>query len=99
MLSQSQSFFQAKLVTNLFANLILVTLGMGGGKFLERQRVKKPNQPRYGTELSVYYQANDMFVGNTVELNRFKFVIIDADEYAFRYMEQHSSEVKQHILL
>ncbi|XP_067948008.1 EF-hand domain-containing family member C2-like [Watersipora subatra] len=66
--------------------------GMGGGKFLERQRVKKPNQPRYGIELSEYYQASDMFVGNTVELNRFKFTIIDADEYAFRYMEQHSAE-------
>ena len=67
--------------------------GMAGGKFLERQRVKKPNQPRYGTELSEYYLARDMFVGNTVELNRFRFQLIDADEYAFRYMEQHASEV------
>jgi len=58
---------------------------------LERQRVKKPNQPRYGTELSDYYLASDMFVGNTVELNRFRFQLIDADEYAFRYMEQHAS--------
>ena len=66
---------------------------MAGGKFLERQRVKKPNQPRYGTELSEYYLARDMFVGNTVELNRFRFQLIDADEYAFRYMEQHASEV------
>lgn len=66
---------------------------MSGGKFLERQRVKKPNQPRYGTQLSEYYQANDMYVGNMVELNRFRFVLIDADEYAFRYMEQHQNEV------
>lgn len=60
---------------------------------MERQRVKKPNQPRYGTELSDYYLASDMFVGNTVELNRFRFQLIDADEYAFRYMEQHASAV------
>lgn len=66
---------------------------MAGGKFLERQRCKKPNQPRYGTQMSEYYQASDMFVGNTVELNRFRFQLIDADEYAFRYMENHSSEV------
>ncbi|KAF6040012.1 EFHC2 [Bugula neritina] len=66
--------------------------GMGGGKFLERQRVKKPNQPRYGTELSEYYKASDMFVGNVVELNKFRFVLIDADEYAFRYMEAHGDE-------
>lgn len=68
--------------------------GMGGGKFLERLRVKKPNQQRYGTEMSTYYQASDMFVGNTVELNSFEFMIIDADEYAFRYMEEHASEVR-----
>lgn len=73
--------------------LYICVIGMAGGKFLERQRVKKPNQPRYGVNKSEYYLASDMFVGNTVELNRFRFVLIDADEYAFRYMEQHASDV------
>lgn len=72
---------------------------MSGGKFLERQRVKTPGQPRYGTKMSEYYQASDMFVGNTVELNRFRFVLIDADEYAFRYMDQHQNEVRSVTLL
>jgi hypothetical protein len=35
-----------------------------------------------------------MFVGNHVEINKFQFVLIDADEYAYNYMERHSDEVK-----
>lgn len=60
---------------------------------MERGRVKKPNQPMYSTELSEYYKASDLFVGAHVQFNSFKFVLIDADEYAFHYMEQHCDEV------
>lgn len=66
--------------------------GIIGGKFLERGRVKKPDQPLFSTRLSEYYQACDMFVGNRVEINKFQFVLIDADEYAYNYMERHSDE-------
>ena len=53
--------------------------GIIGGKFLERSRVKKPNQERYSTELSQYYVASDLFVGARVLFNNFKFILIDAD--------------------
>ncbi|XP_064615278.1 EF-hand domain-containing family member C2-like [Liolophura sinensis] len=66
--------------------------GIIGGKFMERGRVKKPNQPMYSTELSEYYKANDLYVGAHVQFNSFKFVLTDADEYAFHYMEQHCDE-------
>ncbi|KAJ8310194.1 hypothetical protein KUTeg_012059 [Tegillarca granosa] len=66
--------------------------GIIGGKFLERTRVKKPNQPMYSTQMSEYYLAPDLYVGARVEFNSHKFVLIDADEYAFRYMEEHASE-------
>lgn len=66
---------------------------MIGGKFLERGRVKKPNQPSYSTQLSQYYTANDLHVGAHVEFNNHKFELIDADEYALRYMETHGGEV------
>ena len=68
--------------------------GIIGGKFLERGRVKKPNQERYGTQLSEYYMAQDMFIGAVVEFNKFQFMLIDADEYAFSYMEAHANEVR-----
>ncbi|XP_005096411.1 EF-hand domain-containing family member C2 [Aplysia californica] len=64
--------------------------GIIGGKFLERSRVKIPNQERYSTELSEYYSAQDLFVGARVCFNNFAFILIDADEYAFQFMEDNS---------
>jgi len=40
-----------------------------------------------------YYNAGDFYVGATLEFNRHRFVLIDADEYAFNYMEQHRDQV------
>lgn len=62
--------------------------GIIGGKFLERSRVKKPGNMRYSTQLSEYYSATDLYVGACVDFNNFKFILIDADEYAFLYMEK-----------
>uniref|UniRef100_A0A2C9JF73 EF-hand domain-containing family member C2 n=1 Tax=Biomphalaria glabrata TaxID=6526 RepID=A0A2C9JF73_BIOGL len=64
--------------------------GIAGGRFLERNRIKKPNQMRYSTEPSQYYAATDLYVGAHVDFNSFKFVLIDADEYAFKFMEDNS---------
>eukprot|EP00745_Piridium_sociabile_P001304 TRINITY_DN107989_c0_g1_i1.p1 TRINITY_DN107989_c0_g1~~TRINITY_DN107989_c0_g1_i1.p1 ORF type:complete len:748 (+),score=228.62 TRINITY_DN107989_c0_g1_i1:111-2354(+) len=69
--------------------------GIIGGKFLERGRVRKPDQMAYSTELSEYYMASDLFVGAMVNFNKHKFVLIDADEYAFRCMEEHPLEFPQ----
>jgi len=66
--------------------------GVIGGKFLERGRVKKPNQEPYSTTLSEYYTSKDLFVGAQVVFNNYRFKLIDADEYALRYMENHPEE-------
>lgn len=34
-----------------------------------------------------------MFIGASININSFRFVLIDADEYALRYMECHCNEV------
>jgi len=67
--------------------------GIIGGKFLERSRIKKPAQPLYSTTMSEYYLASDLYVGASVSFNNHKFNLIDADEYAFRYMENNASEL------
>lgn len=67
--------------------------GIIGGKFLERCRIKKPLQPLYSTRMSEYYLAPDLYVGAHVDFNSHKFILIDADEYAFRYMENNAAEV------
>ena len=66
---------------------------MIGGKFLERGRIKKPGQAIYKSEMSEYYMAHDFYVGARLVFNNFEFIIMDADEYAFRYMEQNADEV------
>ena len=68
-------------------------LGIIGGKFLERDRIKKPDQPAYSTQTSQYYQANDLYVGAVVEFHKHRFILLDADEYAYNYMERHPEMV------
>ena len=56
--------------------------------------MKKPDQPLYSTRLSEYYSAQDLYVGAAAEFNRHRFILIDADAYAFEYMERHAEEVR-----
>ena len=78
-----------------FSNIVMFTFtGIIGGKFLERGRVKKSNQPSFSTELSEYYSAQDLFVGTVVVFNSHRFILIDADDYAYCYMERHADEVR-----
>ncbi|XP_073255064.1 EF-hand domain-containing family member C2-like [Porites lutea] len=62
--------------------------GILGGKFLERGRIKKPDGVNY-------FFAPDLYIGANVEFHKYKFILIDADEYAVMYMEKHSSEFPQ----
>ncbi|KAE8622988.1 hypothetical protein XENTR_v10005450 [Xenopus tropicalis] len=66
--------------------------GMVGGKFLERSRVKKPGQQLFKSELSEYFRPEDLFVGARVNFNGFLFILVDADEYVFNYMERNANE-------
>ncbi|TGZ60658.1 hypothetical protein CRM22_008410 [Opisthorchis felineus] len=66
--------------------------GFKGGLFLERGRVKKPNTERFSVDPPDYYSPSDLYVGAEVIFNSFKFFILDADEYAYKYMEEHSAE-------
>jgi hypothetical protein len=66
--------------------------GVIGGKFLERGRIKKPNQELFKSAMSEYYKAQDLYVGAEVIFHDHIFVIVDADEYALGYMEKHSRE-------
>lgn len=70
-------------------------VGVLGGKFLERGRVKKPGQELFKSQLSQYFTAQDLYVGATLCLNSINFQLLDADEYTFKYMEQHAEEVRR----
>jgi len=74
--------------------VVSTCVGFRGGKFLERSRVKKPNQPRYPVEFSKYYNLCDMYIGTVLDVNKFQFELIDADDYAYMYLEKHADEVR-----
>ncbi|XP_064353414.1 EF-hand domain-containing family member C2 isoform X5 [Dromaius novaehollandiae] len=63
-----------------------------GGKFLERGRIKKPGQELFKSQPSEYFKAQNLFVGARVCFHGHNFLLVDADEYAFNYMEKHANE-------
>jgi hypothetical protein len=56
--------------------------GMIGGTFLERGIKYKP-----GTEEQYTYK--DLYVGAEIVINQFNFMLVNADEYTFSYMENN----------
>ncbi|KAM9851213.1 EF-hand domain-containing family member C2 [Aulostomus maculatus] len=66
--------------------------GIQGGKFLERGRVKKPDQELFKSKPSEYFTAQDLYVGATICLNSWHFQLLQADKYTLNYMEKHAEE-------
>ncbi|KAJ8256181.1 hypothetical protein COCON_G00200450 [Conger conger] len=67
-------------------------LGVMGGKFLERGRVKKPGQELLKSEMSEYFEAQDLYLGARLVFNAQEFQLVEADEFAISYMEQNAEE-------
>ncbi|GLV41435.1 EF-hand domain containing 1.1 [Carabus blaptoides fortunei] len=66
-----------------------------GSCFLKRGKIKLPGQRLFTSEPPDYYEPYHMFIGATLNINGFIFVLTDADEYALRYMELHPNEFPQ----
>lgn len=92
----SSSFF--KVEPQLIINNS-ISIGIHGGKFLERGRIKKPGQEIFKSEPSEYFKAQDLFVGARVCFHGHNFLLVDADEYTLNYMEKHANEVKQALVI
>ncbi|RNF17292.1 uncharacterized protein Tco025E_04880 [Trypanosoma conorhini] len=58
--------------------------GIVGGRFLQRQRCKRPD--------GEYYTAQDFFVGAHLNINGFPFVVLASDERSLNYMEANYKE-------
>uniref|UniRef100_A0A1B6DIZ8 EF-hand domain-containing protein n=1 Tax=Clastoptera arizonana TaxID=38151 RepID=A0A1B6DIZ8_9HEMI len=59
---------------------------------ISRRKVIKPGENLLDKDPPACYTQQDLFIGNTICLDGFNMTIIDADEYALRYMELHSCE-------
>lgn len=53
--------------------------GFVGGKFLERDRVKNPLSGEW-------YKASDFYVGAQIQVNKFRFEIVDVDQYTAKFV-------------
>jgi EF-hand domain-containing protein 1 len=58
--------------------------GIVGGKFLQRQKVRRPD--------GEYFQPDDFYVGARVVLNAYPFVILNSDAHSLDYMERNPEE-------
>uniref|UniRef100_A0A2K6KM47 EF-hand domain-containing family member C2 n=1 Tax=Rhinopithecus bieti TaxID=61621 RepID=A0A2K6KM47_RHIBE len=72
--------------------LFYFSIGITGGMFLKRSRVKKPGQEVFKSELSEYIKAEELYIGVTVNVNGYLFHLLSADEYTLNYMEQNTDK-------
>lgn len=65
--------------------------GRIGGKFLERKKHKQPVTQNY-------YQEKDFCIGRSVFLGGHKFLLMSADEYTEKYMEDNPDQFPEQAL-
>ncbi|KAL1497141.1 hypothetical protein ABEB36_008147 [Hypothenemus hampei] len=61
--------------------------GFGTSTFASRAEVQLPGQKIYVSKHPLCYTSEHMYIGATLIINGFTFVLTNADEYALRYME------------
>jgi len=57
--------------------------GFIGGKFMQRSKLKNP-------DTKTWFKPNEFYLGASLVINRFKFKLIQADEFTLRFMEGDS---------
>ncbi|KAJ2996739.1 EF-hand domain-containing protein 1 [Globomyces sp. JEL0801] len=68
--------------------------GILGGKFMERTRVLKPGSSLSDLSGPSYYDCTDLYLGVKIQVLSHTFILIDADEYVFNYMEAAGDRFK-----
>ena len=58
--------------------------GVIGGNFLRRQPMKHPDNRKF--------KPRDMYVGNIIEIACHKFLLLDADDFTYRLMENDEED-------
>lgn len=64
--------------------------GIVGGKFLQRQKVRRCNPD--GTATGEYIRPDDLYVGALVTVNTHKFQVVSTDERSLAFMESHPDQ-------
>lgn len=55
--------------------------------------MKRPGQEIFKSELSEYIQPEELYIGARLNVNGYLFILLNADEYTLKYMEENSDRV------
>lgn len=62
------------------------------GEFFKRSKFYWPNQDLKTAIRPEHYRSQHFYIGATIQLNSFEFLLTDANEFTFGYMEEHPFE-------
>ncbi|XP_060516892.1 EF-hand domain-containing family member C2-like isoform X2 [Cylas formicarius] len=60
--------------------------------FFKKARVQLAGQKTYTSKPPLYYTPQHMYIGATLIINGFEFILTTADDYALRYMELNAGQ-------
>ncbi|XP_036921627.1 EF-hand domain-containing family member C2 [Sturnira hondurensis] len=63
--------------------------GYTGGLFLKKMPIKRPRQEVIKSGLPEYIQPEELYIGAKVNLNGYIFILLNADEYTLKFMEDN----------
>lgn len=64
-----------------------------GGMFYKRNVVMLPQQNLFKLNYPVCYTIKDMWIGNILIINNYRFLLVGGDNYSLGYMEQNALQV------
>lgn len=67
--------------------------GITGGYIIKKRKIYKPGYSKFSTKPPEVISLEDLFLGNTINLDNMLFYLHDIDEYSMKYMELHPNEV------
>lgn len=95
--------FQTSIKATNFITLFSFSKRRGtikGGRFFEKARIKKPGvvfspsstvEQHFKQVQDAYYSPSDFYLGSLIVVNSFKFRLLNAAEWTFKYMEAYPS--------
>ena len=76
-----------------FSGIYYLCSGDGlSGKFLERTQALRKGSTLYDVDGPKYLVSTDFQIGACVEINHYKFTLLEADEYTYHFMEKRTKE-------
>ncbi|XP_014284484.1 EF-hand domain-containing family member C2 [Halyomorpha halys] len=66
--------------------------GITGGYIIKKRKIYKPGYSKFSSKPPEEMGLEDLFLGNTINLDNMIFFLHDIDEYSMKYMELHPNE-------